>query len=165
MQQFVKLEDLHADEGGTERDCQHHPADDFVGVALAVPYLQHRHAEGQAAGQQQHRFAEYKAQIEQLASSRAPGCAIDEHAKRREQRGEDQAVTHQVQPEAKLEAGLRLFGVMRVVVVMRMRGVGLVMRCLRGLGAQFQGRRHDQLAPFSCAKRARSMRSTSAAGT
>ncbi|MNC65924.1 hypothetical protein D3C75_1162640 [compost metagenome] len=94
----MELVDLHGDEAGTEQEGHQQPAVD--GGHLVLVHGQHAKTEGDGAKQQQHGFGEHERQLENVLAARAAGGAVDQDCIGCEQGRKQDAVAHQVDPEA-----------------------------------------------------------------
>jgi hypothetical protein len=93
-----KFVELDAEEAEAEQSGDREP-DERRTDALAL-HFEHREAVGDRRQQQQRRVERDQRQLEQMRAARSTRVAAAEHAVGREQAGEDEAVAHQVQPEA-----------------------------------------------------------------
>ncbi len=134
MDQVVELVEFQAQEAQAEQARDRQPAQRAAHVALLL--LQHGEAEGDGRQQQEGRVDGHQREVEQLCAGRAGGVAAAQHAVGGEQRGEDEAVAHQVEPEAQRGAVLWM-GLLREVVVAGSQGAcgaGLVTDIRHGSG-------------------------------
>ncbi|KAG1253280.1 hypothetical protein G6F68_011410 [Rhizopus microsporus] len=127
-QQYRELVELHDDEAGADQEGDAQPSDDLLLAARL--HAQHGHAEGEAADQQQHGFAQHEGQMEEFRAGVPARGAVAQHREGGEQHGEDQAVAHQIDPEPH-----RGLGSVVVVFLVRACGVakGQMAHGLRGL--------------------------------
>ncbi|MNL42947.1 hypothetical protein D3C87_1654360 [compost metagenome] len=79
---------------------------DLRGADAVAPHLQHGEAVGDGRQQQQRRVHRHQGQVEQVGAGRARRVAAAQHAIDGEQAGKDEAVAHQVDPEAQQGAVL-----------------------------------------------------------
>ncbi|MNI57177.1 hypothetical protein D3C73_1122210 [compost metagenome] len=162
MDQVLELIDFHAHEAEAQQPGDAQPQEHLTDL-LAV-HGDHAQAEGQRRGQQQRGFPRHERQLEQVLRAGATIGAAGQHHVGGKQRGEDEAVAHQVHPET--EDGVAA-GVVVLVVVMamgrRMCGVPVVHG--RGIGAHAFSSDFTRPWASRCLRCSFSMRSTSAAGT
>ena len=101
--QMMELVDLHGDEAGAKQEGDQQPGVDRGDLVLV--HGQHAEPEGDGAQQQQHGFGEHERQFEDVLAGGAAGGAVDQDRIGREQGREQDAVTHQVDPEAEYLGG------------------------------------------------------------
>mmetsp|Transcript_33954 Transcript_33954/g.61689 ORF Transcript_33954/g.61689 Transcript_33954/m.61689 type:complete len:276 (+) Transcript_33954:659-1486(+) len=168
LDQVDEFVEFDGQEAGAEQPGDGQPGEHACLVALQ--HRDHRQAEGDRREQQQRGVRRHQRQLEQLRTGGAGGVAAAEHAVRREQHREDEAVAHQVQPETEQRSLLR---VVFAAVVEDNRRCGSGAQCVgRGLhreGGLVVGRQCCGVQPragsaSSARVRASSARVTSCAG-